>query len=622
MKRIWLMYGDYMLFVLILLIKMIMVGPATGTYFGLNLFFVSLGALILISFWSLWISPRIRRWVLFYLSILITVLIASNIWYYRYFTDFLSVALLIQIPQMGAVGGGLGDLIYPLDFLLFADVIVWGVLLLKDRKRKFNDYPAKKRSKAALTAAVTGVVLFTAPLAINAADRDEWLVQDSLSNMRNYFKLGMLGHHAIDIGREIDDQFIEEKSLTSSQLREMQQFFDSNRDQESAVETTVEGRPNVIIVQLESFQNSVLDQEIEGQELTPFLNEFKDEVMYFPNFYHQTHQGRTSDAEFILNSSFYPLKAGSVYTRYPDHSYDSLPEKMESAGYETAAFHAFERTFWNRDEVYENFGFDHFYSIEDFPEGDVIGLTLNDEDFFLSSVDRMLEMNDPFYAFMVALTSHTPYDFPEEKKELNLESLEEEIIQNYYHNIHFVDQAFGAMVERLKDEGIWEDALVIAYGDHDSGLQESGREMAEMAEAESAVDYLALGQEVPLFMKLPKMDDGTVMEQTGGQIDIAPTILSLLGLDKGYMMGNSLLHDQPRLTVFREGSFVYDGYYYEADLTSERENGKCYNIESEEEADKENCAQMLYEAAGQLRMSDTIIKKNGVGQLQGQTVEE
>ncbi|MFB1082814.1 LTA synthase family protein [Jeotgalibacillus sp. JSM ZJ347] len=619
MKKIWLMYGDYLVFVLILLIKLIIVGPATDTYFGVNLFFVSLGSLILISFWSLWISPRVRRWILFYLSIILTVLIASNIWYYRYFADLLSVALLIQIPQMGAVGGGLEDLIYPVDFLLFADTFIWAVLLLKDRKRSFADYPAKRRSKAAFIAAGTGLVLFITPLAVNAADRDEWLVQDSLTNMRNYFKLGMFGHHILDIGRELDDQFIEDKKLTSAQLSEMQRFFDSNRA--SPGDETVKGKPNVIVIQLESFQNSVLDQEIDGQEITPFLNEYKNEVMYFPNFYHQTHQGRTSDAEFMLNTSFYPMKAGSVYTRYPDHSYDSLPEKMEAAGYETAAFHAFERTFWNRDEVYDNFGFDNFYSIKDFPEGDVIGLTLNDKDFFLSSVDRMLEMNDPFYAFMVALTSHTPYDFPEEKKELNLESLEEEIIQNYYHNIHFVDQAFGALVQRLKEEGIWDDALVVAYGDHDSGLQEPNREMAEMAEVETSVDYLKLAREVPLFMKLPGMKEGSVMEQTGGQVDIAPTILSLLGIDKGYMMGKSLLSDDPRLTVFRDGSFVYDGYYYEADLTSERENGKCYDVESEEETAKENCAQMLYEAGSHLRMSDTIIKKNGVGQLQGRTIE-
>ncbi|TFE01865.1 LTA synthase family protein [Jeotgalibacillus sp. R-1-5s-1] len=602
-----------------LILKMSLVGMMTGTYFGVHLFFVSLGSVLLMTAWTLWISPSKRRWILFFLSIGFTVLILSNVWYYRYFSDFLSVALLIQIPQMGEVGGGLRDLIYPADFLLFTDIVLFGIYLVFNRKKSFNDLPRKSRNRFVVMGVVAGLFFLVTPLAINAGDRDEWLVQDSLSNMRTYFKAGMMGHHVIDIGREINDQWIEEKQLTAAQQRELQQFFDSNRDQ--PVDETFQDKPNVIVIQLESFQTSVIDQQIDGQEITPFINKFKEEVLYFPNFYHQTHQGRTSDAEFLLNTSFYPLKAGSVYTRYPDHSYDSLPEKMDSQGYETAAFHAFKRDFWNRDDVYSNFGFDHFFSIDDFPDGDIIGLTLNDKDFFLSSVDRMMEMEEPFYSFLVALTSHTPYDFPEDKKELNLNSLEEEIIQNYYHNIHFVDQAFGAMVDRLKEEDLWDDALVVAYGDHDSGLQEPGRDMAEMAEAESAVDYLNLGRKVPLFMKLPDMDTGEVISTTGGTIDIAPTILSLLGEDKGYMIGDNLLDDKANLTVFRDGSYLYDGYYYQADLTTERENGTCYSLETEEQTERANCSPVLYEAASQLRMSDLIIKKNAVGQLKGETVE-
>ncbi|WP_227396333.1 LTA synthase family protein [Jeotgalibacillus aurantiacus] len=610
---------DYIVFIFLLLLKMSLVGLMTSTFYGFHLFFVSLGSLLLLTVWTLWISPSKRRWVLFFLSIGFTVLILSNVWYYRYFSDFLSVALLIQIPQMGEVGGGLRDLIYPIDFLLFLDVMLIGIYLIIDRKRSFNTLPRRAKNQSVIITATAGVIFIAAPLLVSASDRDEWLVQDSLSNMRTYFKAGMMGHHVIDIGREINDQWIEKKQLTAAQERELQQFFDSNRDQ--PVDQTFQDKPNVIIIQLESFQTSVIDQEIDGQAITPFINEFKKEVLYFPNFYHQTHQGRTSDAEFLLNTSFYPLKAGSVYTRYPDHSYDSLPEKMDSLGYETAAFHAFKRDFWNRDDVYKNFGFDHFYSIADFPDGEVIGLTLNDKDFFLSSVDRMMKMEEPFYSFLVALTSHTPYDFPEDKKVLDLRSLEEEIIQNYYHNIHFVDQAFGALVERLKEENLWDNALVVAYGDHDSGLQEPGRDMAEMAEAESVTDYLNLGRKVPLFMKLPDMDSGEVISTTGGTIDIAPTILSLLGEEKGYMIGDNLLDDKPNLTVFRDGSYLYDGYYYQADLTTERENGKCYSLDTEEQTARTNCSPVLYEAASQLRMSDLIIKKNAVGQLKGETVE-
>ena len=59
-----------------------------------------------------------------------------------------------------------------------------------------------------------------------------------------------------------------------------------------------------ILVQLESFQASVIDKAINGEEVTPNLNRLKKESLYFSSFYHQTHKGRTSDAEFITNTSF------------------------------------------------------------------------------------------------------------------------------------------------------------------------------------------------------------------------------------------------------------------------------------------------------------------------------
>jgi len=453
MKQFAARYGDYLLFIVLFIIKLTLFSLATQTHFDVGLFIISLGSLFLLSWWILLVPQRIRRWLLLGFSVLLTFLLASNIWYYRYFTDFLSVSLLIQAPQMGDVGGGMQDLIYISDFLFFIDVVIILGFLIWDRKRSFTEYRTKSRFKAAGVAAVTGIVLFTTPLLINTTDRDEWLVEDSLSNMRNYFKVGMIGHHALDLAKEINEQWIEEPTLSDSEREEVVQFFDL---QEPPSVDEVEGQPNIIVIQLESFQASVIDKEIDGQVLTPYLNEFKNETMYFPNFYHQTHQGRTSDAEFILNTSFYPLKAGSVYTRYPNHSYDSLPEKLEQNGYETAAFHAFRPDFWNRDVVYENFGFDHFYSIDDFNDGEEIGLTLNDRDFFLDGVEKMTSMETPFYGFMVALTSHTPYDFPEERKELQLDEIDEEIIQNYYHTIHFVDQAFGSMVEELKQEDLWD----------------------------------------------------------------------------------------------------------------------------------------------------------------------
>lgn len=68
--------------------------------------------------------------------------------------------------------------------------------------------------------------------------------------------------------------------------------------------------------------------------------------------------------------------------------------------------HAYEKGFWNRDDVYKNIGFKHFFSL--------IGIALNDQQFFLKSIDHMETLQEPFFSFLVALTSHTSYEIDKE----------------------------------------------------------------------------------------------------------------------------------------------------------------------------------------------------------------
>ena len=373
-------------------------------------------------------------------------------------------------------------------------------------------------------------------------------------------------------------------------------------------------KPNIILVQLESFQASVIDQQVDGQTLTPNLNQLKKESLYFPSFYHQTHEGRTSDAEFITNTSLYPLKSGSVYTRFPDNEFDALPDLLRTNGYDTAAMHAYEKGFWNRDQVYQNIGFKHFFSQDDYPKQKKIGMALNDKQFFTKSIEHMETLKEPYFSFLVALTSHTPYEIPKDEQQLDLSGYDDPMLKGYYQTIHYVDGAVGQMVDELKKKGMWDDTLVIFYGDHDSGLTNEDGEMQQKAQIDNAVDAFELDRQVPLFIKKPNQDKGQVIQENGGQIDIAPTIVDLLNLDVPYMMGDSLLDDEPNLTAFRDGSFRYKGYYYKAKLTEKAGNGTCYDVSTKKQVDRDMCQPQTKQVRKDLRLSDAIIEKNGLEQ--------
>ncbi|AIY04634.1 sulfatase [Planococcus sp. PAMC 21323] len=533
-----------------------------------------------------------------------STLLVSDLWYYRYFTDLLSIVLISDITQMSDVGGGFLTLIEAKDFLFFADLLFFSLLLFSARHKEDTITQKNKRVFAG-AGFVLGLAFVVIPLAISYSNDEEWLIGEPISNMREYYQLGFWGYHGLDFAQGIGS-FFKESDLTKEEEAQIRKVVP---DTPSTVSDSK--KPNIIVVQLESFQTSVIDHQVNGQELTPHLNALKKEAQFFPSFYHQTHEGRTSDAEFITLTSLYPLKSGSVYTRYAaENEFNALPELLKNAGYDTAAMHAFKKDFWNRDAVYENIGFNHFFSRPDFPEGPEIGMAVNDEDFLTTSVELTEQLKEPYFAFMVALSSHTPYTIPDKFEELDLSGYEDPLLKGYYETVHYVDGAVGTMIEQLKQKEMWDDSLIIFYGDHDSGLTQADSEMAQYLGAETEMELFELDRQVPLFIKPPNLKEGETVNSVGGQIDIAPTILDIVGITPSHMLGNSLLNEDSNLTVFRDGTFRYEEMYFEPDLTQPAGNGSCFEIDSGQKLAIEQCDRFIDTATEQLYISDLIIRKN------------
>lgn len=593
---------DYWIYLALSMIKLSFFALYTGTDLFLALFVMHLAGMLVLSSWTLLLTEKKRRVFLLLLLFLHSTLIISDIWYYQYFESFLSIVLITEVPQMTSVGGGFMTLVQGADFLFFADFFVF-LLLLFLLPVKEKTFRVKKL--AAGSTLVLGLVLFITPIAAEYVENNR-LPGQVVSNMKDYYQLGFWGFHGFDLVRGAGNLLGWEGEVPE---QEAAVLAGMSKETGSA---SIEETPNVIIVQLESYQASVINKKINDQELTPNLNQLQSEMLYFPNFYHQTHEGRTSDAEFIFNTSLHPLKAGSVYPQYPQGSFNALPQLLQTAGYETAAMHAYDKDFWNRAEVYQTLGFDHFYSEEDYSAGEVIGLALNDKDFFQESFDFMKELESPFYAFTVALTSHTPYEFPEEKQKLDLSGVEDPLTAGYFHTVHFVDDAIGELVENLKEEELWEESIVIFYGDHDSGLNGAEGEMERKEEASHAVELFDLDKRVPLFIKQPGVSEGEIIAASGGQIDVAPTILDLLGMEKPVMLGSSLLEKKDQLVVFRDGSFRYGDVYYRPDLAEETGIGTCYSVSEAAETELSACSPWIEEAEQQLELSDTIIERRAL----------
>ncbi len=335
-----------------------------------------------------------------------------------------------------------------------------------------------------------------------------------------------------------------------------------------AGEEIVRREQNIIAIQVESLDSNILGYRYGGREVTPFLNRLKEESLYFDNFYAQ-HVNGSFDAELSFFTSVYPLNKNYGFKVNDLVSFDSLIETLRNHGYATAAFHGNDKTFFFRDKAYEELGFDRFYSREFYDENRMrysnVGSTfgVNDYDFLEQSAHILKDIDQPFFAFFITVTSHTPFDFyPEEMEIEEFASIQNPLVRGYFNSMAFVDASLEHFFDLLEQEGLLEDALVVLYSDHDAGV--------EKEEYSSKREFILTRQvkvpeSIPLMIRHPKIVPG-VSYKEGSPADLAPTILDLIGeIDKPKdFMGYSLLGpiDAPILLLHELPQLLHEGQLF------------------------------------------------------------
>nr|WP_269448157.1 LTA synthase family protein [Lentibacillus sp. JNUCC-1] len=139
---------------------------------------------------------------------------------------------------------------------------------------------------------------------------------------------------------------------------------------------------NLLIIQVESLQNFVMALTVNGQEITPTINELAKNSLYFNNFFQQIGSGNTSDAEFMMNTSIYPIGEIPTSKQIEGKTIPSLPRTLNEEGYTTSTFHAHEITYWNRDKMYPALGFDEWFAMDFYGEEDIVGFGPSDGHFY------------------------------------------------------------------------------------------------------------------------------------------------------------------------------------------------------------------------------------------------
>jgi phosphoglycerol transferase MdoB-like AlkP superfamily enzyme len=432
-------------------------------------------------------------------------------------------------------------------------------------------------------------------------------------NVPIYNVTGLFGFHGYDAYRYAKEHWFG-GGLSDAEIAEAKAWLDHQQSvQQQAEKEPLFGKykgKNVLIVQAEAFQTFVLNRSINGQEITPNLNKLIGQSLYFPNFYHQTGQGRTSDADFLTNCSLHPMPSGSVFVRFADHSFDCLPQMLKADGYDSTVHHAYDGSFWNRNNMYHNMQYDKFYNIKDFTIDEPLGWSLGDKSFFRQTVQQLKDRGkEPFYAMTITLSSHHPYHIPS-AFELDVGEFSGSVFGDYLQAAHYVDEAVGVLVDELKKAGLWDDTILMFYGDHDNSITDWSVYEKFYGHAMSPLEKELQLKKVPFFIHFPNDENAGVNEKAAGQLDIAPTVLDLLGIStKPYhLMGLSLMTDTPKPVVFRSGSYTDGNVYFVSAGDGTPEHGTCYSMKTGAQTDIAACSAGARAAHDELVMSDRIVE--------------
>ncbi|WP_018659583.1 LTA synthase family protein [Allofustis seminis] len=564
--------------------------------------------------------------VLFGLYFLLSLLIYANAVYYREFSDFLTLRVITGTVKAGNnITSGLTDsffaLLDPIDILFWLDFVGLGFLLYsKHSPITLDTAPRGKRYAIAMSA--LGLAVFFGNLGLAELNRPQLLTR---TFDRNYIVkyLGINFYQGYDAFQTIQNNRIR----ASADENDLDEIFEYVATRQVPINDEyfgiAKGR-NVFTIVLESAQQFAMDMAIEdsegnAQEVTPFFNSLyhDPQTISFSNYFHQTKQGKSSDAEILSENSLFGLPEGAAMQMFGStNTFHAAPNLLKTeAGYTTAAFHGNVGSFWNRTDTYQQFGYDYFFDAEffDLGEGRTAEYGLKDKIFFHDAAQYIEQLPQPFYTKYLTLSNHFPYPLDEANISFEAPDTEDETINRYFVTMHYMDQAVEEFINWTKAAGLYDHSIFIIYGDHYGISNMRNPKLADLLGVEEWTDYHNVQmQRVPMMFHIPGITNGGIFDTFGGQLDYLPTLMHLLGIetDSYLFLGEDLLSpEHQNYTVFRNGHVVTPEYTLIGEDIYDTATGTWLNDELAEQT-VESLKTFHEEALHVLNVSDNVMTKD------------
>lgn len=493
------------------------------------------------------------------LDVFTSILLVADLWYYRNNNDFLGLKNILYPGTFNPMGYSLFNF-KPIDLLFVVDIIfIIGFILIKKIRNNEERKPWKCWFFVRYSLSFLAISFFF----IDVLTIYGWSYSMGTTRWTTIMSsraTGPLGYHTIEaiktMGKTVNS--VE----TKGDKKKVNDWIEYNKeDLEPNEYAGVCKGKNVLFIQLESFENFVINKKTNGKEITPFLNKLSREGLYFNNFYQQNNAGNSIDCDFLVNTSVYPLGGYSITAlNYGEKVYaNSLPRLLEDEGYTTITTHAEENDSFNWNELHKNgFGVEKLWDITKYNYDETVGYGLSDKSFYTQVENKLKDENKPFFLQMPTLSSHGPFDIDKMYRTLNLrEDVDMSYLGGYFESVSYADRQIEMLFNKLEADGLLDNTVVVIYGDH-AGVHKYYNDDIQGLDYEDGW-WKEYDQKIPLFIYSKDMEP-QVVEKAGGQVDILPTVAYLLGIDsekyENSSMGRVLINTNRDATVIKDNKII------------------------------------------------------------------
>jgi len=279
-------------------------------------------------------------------------------------------------------------------------------------------------------------------------------------------------------------------------------------------------KPKNLVIILEESLGAQFVKSLGGLDLTPYYDELAQEAWSFERLY-ATGTRSVRGIEAVV-TGFVPTPARSVVKLPKSQSqFFTLAKLLKNKNFDTSFIYGGGAHFDNMSSFFIGNGFNQIIEEKHYKNPVFKGSWgVSDEDLFDMANQTFIEkskQDKPFFSVVFSSSNHDPYEFPDNRIELNEEP------KNTRNNaVKYADYALGKFFEKAKNTDYWDDTVFLVVADHDARLYKANL----VPISNFHIPGLIIGKDIK-----PLKD-----KRIASHIDLAPTLLSLIGLDSIHPM--------------------------------------------------------------------------------------